>query len=141
LVYSPAYAKDLIRSFNNRLDEAQEAIQNLVIYKKGRRNPKTLKDLYGRVDSLIKKYKAQECFAINCNQTIETYKVRKHKERPDEMREKITLSLSIERNQEIIELERKRLGWQVYATNAPVEKMASRDVVVCYRNEYRIEPA
>jgi len=139
LVYSPAYAKDLIRSFNNRLDEAQQAIHNLVIHKKGRRNPKTLKDLYGRVDSLIKKYKVQECFTINCDQTIETYKVRKHKERPDEMRETITLGLSIERNQEVIELGRKRLGWQIYATNAPVEKMTSRDVVVCYRNEYRIE--
>jgi transposase len=42
LVYSPQYTEGLLKSFYNRLDEAEEKIKNLVVGKKGRRNPTTL---------------------------------------------------------------------------------------------------
>jgi transposase len=54
LVYCPEYAEGLIKSFNNRLDEAETAIGNLVISKSGRRNPKTLKDLHAHSPIFVK---------------------------------------------------------------------------------------
>ena len=32
-----------------------------------------------------------------------------------------------------------RMGWRVFASNAPKEKLNTLDAVQCYRNEYRIE--
>jgi len=112
LVYSPNYAKKVVKSLNNRLDEAQLAIENLVIPKKGRRNPKSLE---------------------------ETYEVQKYKNRPAGVRQKTTLQLNLVRKEEAIANKRKRLGWQVYATNAPQKIIEAAELVKCYRNEYRIE--
>ena len=139
LVYSPLYAQGLLKSLNNRLDQAEEKIQNLVIHKKGRRKPKTLKDLHARVDRIIKQYKVEHCFEVNSNQVIEKITVKKYKDRPEEIREKITLQLSIKRSKTHIELKRKRLAWQLYATNIPEQKMEAANLVKSYRDEYRIE--
>ena len=139
LVYSPDYANGLITSFTNRLSEAEEKIEALVVSKKGRRNPKTLKDLHARIAGIIKKYKVEDCFDIEASQSIEHIKVRRHKNRPEEIRQKVKLSLVLKRKEAIISLKKKRLGWQLYGTNIPEEKMATSRLVKIYRDEYKIE--
>jgi transposase len=139
LVYSPDYAKGLIGSFTNRIAEAKEKIQTLVISKKGRRNPKTLKDLYGRIETIVKKYKIENCLTINCSEEIELIKVQKHKNRPEEIRQKVTLHLTIEENTETIEQKKKRLGWQLYGSNVPEKVLSASQLVKTYRDEYKIE--
>jgi transposase len=139
LVYSPNYAEGLIKSFNNRLDEAQEAIQNLMISKKGRKNPKTLEDLQLRKDRIVRQYELEGCFEISCIQMVEYVEVRRHKTRASETREHITLHLEIKRNDEFIEKYRRLLGWQIYGTNVPENLIQTGTLVKCYRDEYRIE--
>jgi len=119
--------------------EAQLAIENLVIPKKGRRNPKSLEDLQSRIASILKEYKVVDFFEVVCSQTIETYEVQKYKNRPAGVRQKTTLQLNLVRKEEAIANKRKRLGWQVYATNAPQKIIEAAELVKCYRNEYRIE--
>lgn len=139
LVYSPEYAKGLVTSFNNRIAEAEVAIRNLVISKTGRRNPKTLKVLHGRIASILNKYRVDECFEIHCSQTIEQRTVQKYKDRPAELRKEITLHLDIQRKEDLIKQKQQRLGWQIYATNAPKNLIGAAELVLNYRNEYRIE--
>lgn len=139
LVYSPDYAKGLIGSFTNRIAEAKEKIQMLVIPKKGRRNPKTLKDLYGRIETIVKKYKIENCLNVNCTEEIEYIKVQKHKSRPEEIRQRVTLWLTIEENIETIEEKKKRLGWQLYGSNVPTKLLSASQLVTTYRDEYKIE--
>lgn len=139
LVYSPNYAKQVIRSLENRISEAETSMQNLVISKKGRRNPKTLADLQIRINKLLEKYKVVDLFDIQCSQTITTKEVQRHKNRAKETRESVTLHLTITRKEEQITKKRNRLGWLVYASNAPIEQIESSELVRCYRDEYRIE--
>lgn len=139
LVYSPDYASGLMKSFTNRLDEAQTAIENLVISKRGRRNPKTLQDLHGRVEGIIKKFKVEDCFDITCSQKVETYTIQGHKNRPTRTQERVILSLQLKRQQHIIMAKLKKLGWQIYASNAPIDQIETVELVKCYRNEFRIE--
>jgi len=139
LVYSPEYAKGLVSSFENRLGEAETCIKNLLVSKRGRKKPKNLTDLDLRIDQIIKKYKIKNCFEISTREEIELYKVQKHRGRPAEIREKVSFFMEIKRNEKIIEGKTKRLGWQIYATNAPTQKITSDELVRCYRNEYRIE--
>ena len=126
LVYAPDYAKGLVESFESRLIKAQENIQNLVISKQGRRNPKILKDLHTRIDGIIKKFQVEECFTIDCFETIERGP-------------KQPLNLTIQREEETIALKRSRLGWQVYASNVEEDKLSTAELVTSYRDEYRIE--
>jgi transposase len=139
LVYSPKYAEGLIKSFDNRLDEAQQAIQNLMIPKKGRKVPKTLEDLHIRTNRIIQQYELEGCFEIIGSQTVEFVKVQRHKARAEETRENITIHLQIQRNNAFIEKHRQQLGWQIYGTNVPEDLMKTDTLVKCYRDEYRIE--
>lgn len=139
LVYSPAYAKEQIKSFDNRLSNAELAIQNLVLSKQGRRNPKTLAGLHGRVAAELKKYRVEGNFEISCKEEKEQVEIKRHKNRPTRTEHRVKLSLKIKRNHAVIEHMIKRLGWQVYASNAPKDLIKTADLVKCYRDEYRIE--
>jgi len=139
LCYSLAYATKQLKSFNNRLDEVEEKIKTLVINKSGRRNPKTLVDLHGRIATLLKKYKAEGCFTITTSQVVDNYTIHKSRDRPTRTGQQVTLHLNIKRNEEVIAAQRMRKGWQIYATNAPVERISAADLICHYRNQYRIE--
>jgi len=139
LCYSPRYAKKQLMSFEERLDKAEEAIKTLVISKSGRRNPKTLADLNGRIAKITEKLKVGDCFNFTANQTITTYTVGRHKERSPETRQLVELHLKVERNEVVIEKQRLRKGWQLYASNAPSRQVSAADLVMKYRNQYRIE--
>lgn len=137
--YSVKYATQLKRSFYDRLNLAEEAIRNLVVSKSGRKNPKTLAALHTRVGQILKKYKVQNCFIIEASQTIKERTINKHKDRPERTVELITLDLKVDRNEKNIDEKCQLMGWQIYGTNVPKERMNARDLVKTYRNEYRIE--
>lgn len=139
LVYCPDYADGLIQSFTNRINEAEEKIQDLVRPKRGRRLPKTLKALNIRIDTLLKKYKVEGCFEIQASQHIQEQRIRKYKDRQEQSQQHITLDLSIKRNEAVIEKRKKGLGWQVYGTNVPKKLMPTDELVRKYRDEYKIE--
>jgi transposase len=139
LVYSPDYARGLVNSFNNRLNEAEQKIKNLVISKSGRRNPSTIQQLHARIGSIIEKYKVDGCFDIACQEQKDTVAVQKHKNRPAYAKEIITLGLSISRKSQVIEETIRRTGWQIYASNAPEALFSTEQLVKLYRDEYLIE--
>jgi transposase len=139
LVYSPDYARGLVNSFNNRLNEAEQKIKNLVISKSGRRNPSTIQQLHARIGSIIEKYKVDGCFDIACQEQKDTVAVQKHKNRPAYAKEIITLGLSISRKSQVIEETIRRTGWQIYASNAHEDLFSTEQLVKLYRDEYLIE--
>jgi transposase len=49
------------------------------------------------------------------------------------------LEVNVQDNEIAIEAEKRCLGWRVYATNAPAEKLSSHAAVLAYRDEYIIE--
>jgi len=49
------------------------------------------------------------------------------------------LDVQIQDNEVALKTAKNRLGWRVYATNAPVEKRLLDDAVLIYREEYFIE--
>ncbi|AEE50881.1 DUF4277 domain-containing protein [Haliscomenobacter hydrossis] len=139
LVYSPHYAQGLIQSFKNRLDEAEEKIRLLVISKPGRRNPATLQDLHARIGTITEKYKVEGCFDVQCDENRTTITVQRHKDRPARMIEKISLGLSVSRKNVVIEELIRRIGWQIYGSNAPENLFSAAQLVKLYRDEYAIE--
>ncbi len=139
LVYSPKYAEGLIKSFNNRLDEAQAAMQNMMIPKSGRKVPKTLEELHVRKDRIVQQYELEGCFELIGTQIVELVQVQRHKNRAAQTRQHVTIHLQIKRNEAFIEKHRQQLGWQIYGTNVPETLMKTATLVRHYKDEYRIE--
>jgi transposase len=139
LIHSPAYAQGLHKSFKGRLDEAEEQIRNLVIFKRGRRNPKTMQDLHERIGVIAKKYDVEGCFDTQCGEEKTTVSVQKYKDRPVREVVKSSLSLTITRKEMQIAQRLRTMGWQIYGSNAPEESFSTAQLVEVYRDQYSIE--
>lgn len=140
LHYSTPYGNRQRASYDDRLNRAEEKIKNLVVSKSGRRLPKTMAELYGRIAKVLQNYKLDpQSFEIKCQQHTKIRKIQRHKNRPERKEKTIQLSLKIKRNQAVIDTKRRKLGWRVYATNVPQQIVATEELIRCYRNEYRIE--
>ncbi len=139
IVYSPAYGEKHKRSLYERLDKAEEKLKNLVIPEKGRRRPKTLTDLHARSAAIIKHYNLEGLFELKLEEHVQQKHVQRYGNRPAEIREESQLGITVTRNQIAIKQHISRLGWQVYASNISPELMDTAQLVITYRNEYRIE--
>jgi transposase len=139
LIYSPSYAQGLHKSFNNRLDEAEEQIRNLVVFKRGRRNPKTMQDLHERIGVISKKYDVEGCLEVKCSEENTTVNVQKHKDRPARAVITSSLSLTVSRDEVQIGKRLQSMGWQIYGSNAPRELFSTAHLVEIYRDQYSIE--
>jgi transposase len=139
LCYSAAYADKHITAFDKRLAAAETKLRALTVYKRGRKNPKTLAELHRRIGLILGEAQLADCFTIDTQQTITYRQVQKWKDRPARTVEQVSLSLDLVRNEDVIAAQRQRKGWQLYATNVGEHVLGPAELIGQYRNEYRIE--
>jgi len=139
IVYSPAYAKRQQTSFEDRLIKAQNALQLLLEPKQGRKQAKTSLELEEMVLKILKKHRVMDFITYQIKEHQTTRTVRAHLDRPEEIRTTFQFSLEFEVNQLAKEQYEEKLGWRVYACNAPLERLSTAQAIECYRNEYKIE--
>jgi len=139
IVYSPAYAKRQQVGLETRLDKALKALESILESKQGRKQPQTLAELEQVVNNILKQYRVNGLIDVQINEEISTKKVRKHLDRPEEIRKSSQFTLNFEVNKEAKEQKINQLGWRAYACNAPMSRLSTSDAILCYRDEYKIE--
>ncbi len=139
MVYSPNDAKRLKEAFEDKVAKAMAALEVILIPKKGRRKLKTHADVMVKVDQILNKYQVEKFIDIQIKERIETKQIRGHLNRPTRTESVSHFSLDCKINQERADQHLKKLGWQIYACNAPVELMNTEQIILCYPNEYKIE--
>ena len=139
IVYSVSYAEQQNRRLNERMDKAEQALNTLLQAKQGKKKLKTRAEVELAVEQLLKKHKVYKFIEVQVKQQVHTTVVRKYGKRPGGLKEKLSFSLAIQTNEEVLEKHRQNLGWRVYATNAPDQRLSTKQAVICYRQEYRIE--
>jgi transposase len=92
------------------------------------------------VDKIIKRHKVEGLIEY----TLESHESRKHIRAygGNPARTETTTRCdvhTITRNEEAIEQTRKRLGWRLYSTNAPLAELSLTQVVLVYRDQYIVE--
>ena len=139
LVYSPSYAKRLKGNFEAKVAKAMAALEVILIPAKGRKKLKTHSDVVVKVDQILNKYQVKEFIDIQINERIEKKRIRGHLNRPTRTESTSHFSLEYKINQQQADQYLKKLGWQIYACNAPEEFLTTEQIILCYRNEYKIE--
>ncbi len=69
----------------------------------------------------------------------ERRRIRKYKDRPARIEKSIRYVVQAQRNQQAIYKVRRAMGWRLYTTNAPVEKLPLSKAVNVFRGAPRIE--
>jgi len=139
IVYSVSYAEQQDRKLNEHMDKAEQALATLLEAKQGKKKWQTKAEVELAVQQLLKKHKVHHFVEVEVKQQVHTVAVRKYGNRPAGFKEEFSFSLEIQTNEEALKKHRQNLGWRVYATNAPLERLSTEQAILCYRQEYRIE--
>ena len=139
VVYSTSYAESLNRKLDQRLDKADTALKSFLDAKQGKKKLTTKVDIELGIEQLLKKYRVGSFIQVEVVQQIKTIPIRKYGDRPAGFKKEVSFTLQIQMNEQALEKHRQNLGWRVYATNSPKSTMSTKQCIICYRQEYRIE--
>ncbi len=123
VVYSPQYGKSQREKFERRLEKAKQELENLLKAKQGKKIPKEWAEVEAKVREILKKNQVKECLEVKI----------------EELESGKKYELEFEEKAEAISEAQEIMGWRVYASNAPKEKMSTLKAIENYRKEYRIE--
>jgi transposase len=140
VIYSPPLARKRRRGLSQRLDNAEQAILALTPPRgRGKRQKKDLSALESSVGSILKQYRVEGLLEVSYIREEKQRRIRKYKDRPARTEKSIRYVVQAQRNQQAISEVRRAMGWRLYATNAPVEKLRLSKAVNVFRGGTSIE--
>jgi transposase len=140
VIYSPSLARKRRRGLSQRLDNAEQAILALTPPRgRGKRQKKDLSALESSVGSILKQYRVVDLMAVSYIREEKRRRIRKYKDRPARTQKSIRYVAQVQRNQQAIYEVRRAMGWRLYATSAPVEKLSLSRAVNVFRGAPRME--
>jgi transposase len=138
-IQSLNYAHSQNTALDNKLEQALCKIANLNRRGKGVRYPKTLNDAQIRVDSILQKYEVNDLIQVVYDVDEVFIQKQKHGNNPKRTIKEISITCSAVIDSTSYDNRCKNHGWRVYATNMPLEELSLEQVVLAYRDQYRIE--
>jgi len=140
IIRSKALAEAKTQALDKRLDKAEAEILTLTPSPgRGKRQFNEPVALQQALDDILTRYKVADFFDVELERQVTTRRVRGYKGRPTRTEEKVRYQVRMTRREEAIERAKQRLGWRVYATNAPVKKLSLTGAVLAYRDQYLVE--
>lgn len=140
VVYSPTLAKRARRGLQKRLQRAEEALKGLTPPRgRGRRPWEDLQALKAAAQAILKQQQVEGLLEVTYAREVERRPIRKYGSRPARVEERVRYVVQVRRNEAAIQEARRRLGWRLYVTDAPVEKLSLTQAVWAYRGAPRIE--
>ncbi len=140
VVRSYAFAEAQTKSFEQRLKQAEAEI--LALPPQPGRGKRQFDDplvLQQAIAAILTRYRASNYFDIELEQQISQRQVRAYKERPARTEEQVRYQVHLTRREKAIEPAKFRLGWRLYASNAPVQQFSLTEAVLAYRDQYLVE--
>ena len=140
IVRSASYEQAQKESFAKRLDRAEAALRALTPEPgRGKRQKKEEASLRQAAQAILNKYRVSEYFDLSYERQEKHRYIRGYKGQADRVETKVRYQIHVERKEEAIVKATKRLGWRLYSTNAPQERLSIASAVLSYRRQIVIE--
>jgi len=139
VVRSIKYAEAQENALNKRLEKAKTAIADITRPLRSYKCITTLDLFWPAIDDILKHYKVEGLLEIDVQESIIEHHRRGYRGKPARVEIQQVLDVQVQDNEAALFTTINRLGWRVYATNAPIEKLLLDDAVLIYREEYFIE--
>jgi len=146
IVNSLSYANSQARGLEKRLDNAIKKLLALTPLRgPGKRQITEEKALKAAIDRILKLHKVTGLLCSKYEKETERIvkyvgRGRGSADRPKKIIEKIRYQMiSVDRNDDQIKSVKERQGWKVFVTDVSSKRLSFKDVVKCYRKEYRVE--
>ena len=139
LARSPEQARAERAALQRRLAAGMAAFAALNERGHGKRRYQEAEKLWAAVAAIMKRYQVAAWVRVSCEEVVSERAVRGYRGQP--------ARIEVDRDQRVVATldaaavvaSEQRLGWRVYATNAPGERLPSETVMGVYREQYQIE--
>ena len=140
IVRSTAYAQAAVRSLHQRLAQAQSELRALTPPRgRGQRQFTEAAALQTAVDAIVERYAVSGLVTVELQRETERRAVRAYRGVPARSEERYRYLVKVKENRARLRTLEPRLGWRVYATNAPVRQLPLGQAVLAYREEWLVE--
>src|SRR3954471_12999183 len=136
LVRSQAYAQAQEAALERRLENALQALRELVVRKQGKKQLFHA-ELLRAAQAIVSREGVEGLLSYSVQARLTTRPIRAYKGRPARQETEVFFEIDVRRDEMLIREKKREMGWQVYGTNALT--LALAQVVWAYRGQYRIE--
>jgi transposase len=121
-----------------RLQKAQAAILALNERRRGKPRPRDVPSLLQTVEAIVARYTVAGLLQVTAHEQVQARPLRRYRGRPAGQAIDRALSVSVAMDEAAVAQAKRRLGWRVYATNAPAT-VGLEQAVLAYRDAHLIE--
>ncbi len=139
IICSTKHCKAQLQTLQNRLQQAQAALAQLLQPKQGKSTAKTRYDIQQAIDRIVAQYQVGDYLQVTIHQKTTTRHLRKYGDRPAQTIKEISFKLSVQVQQDQIDQATTYAGWVVYVTNASKDQITLNDAVKLYKEQFQIE--
>jgi transposase len=125
-------------ALQQRLTRAQASILALNERRRGKPRLRDLPSLHQAVEAIVTRFAVTSLLQVTCHEQMQERPLRRYRDRPAGQQLDREVSVSVAIDQEAVTLAERRLGWRVYATNAP-PTLGLEQAVLAYREPHLIE--
>jgi transposase len=121
------------------LAKAQAAVAALNDRGRGKRRFTERPVLQEAVEAILTRYRVQGLLAVHYRERVWEHPRRRYGNRPATVQVERDLGVKAVVDRQAVVTAITRLGWRVYATNAPPEQLSLVQAVLAYRSQYLVE--
>ena len=137
VIRSFSYVQTMQASLRRHVEQAEAELRNLTpTRQRGKRQIQDEASLLAAIAQIEKKYRVQGLFDIDYQSEVEERSLRAYQDKPPRVERTVRYHLNVKRNEAAIATAEFQAGWRIYATNAPVDKLALTQAVLAYREQY-----
>lgn len=122
-----------------RVAKAQKAVAALNARGRGKKRFTEVAALRQAAEALVEQHRVQGLLRLSYEEEVQERVVRRYRSRPATVRQERQVRVTVVVDEEALEKAVGRLGWRVYATNAPVERLSLEQAALAYRDQYVID--
>jgi transposase len=135
VIYSPAYAQTQTQNLAHRLQQAETKLLALTPPPgRGKRRITTETLLQEKIQAILQQYRVNGLLQVDYE--CQVTPAQSGQSSPPKVRYQMT---QVRPQLAAITATQQRLGWKVYATNAPIDRLSLAQAVLTYRDEWSVE--
>jgi transposase len=139
-VKSFTYAETQRKGLNNRLKRAEAALKALTPPPgRGRKQYTDEAPLQAAIDQILKRYNLNGLLSVTFQRQETHRQKRAYGGRPGRTETRVRYQVNVTKNADAIAKAERRLGFRLYATNAPLKALSLSSAVLTYRQQYIAE--
>jgi transposase len=139
LVQSLAATQAAQASLGERLQKAEQALQELSARRQGKPRLRERAEVEEAIQAVLKQFRVEGLLQVQIQEQVHERLVRAYRGRGSGVRRDLTFTLTSSRQETAIGQAMSQLGWRVYASNHLSEQLSLEQAVEAYRDEYLVE--